>query len=84
MAVLDTETGKVIATLPIDEGVDGNGFDAGLAMSANGAGTLTLDVVRNRLAKAADEAHQRGFQAVGISRKPVALNPKPKTRPKCV
>lgn len=44
MVVLDTDTGKVIASLPIDEGVDGNGFDAGtgLAFSANGAGTLTV------------------------------------------
>jgi len=43
MAVLDTETGKVIATVPIGEGVDGNGFDPkmGLAFSSNGDGTLT-------------------------------------------
>ncbi|MCG6553541.1 MAG: hypothetical protein L7F77_14555, partial [Candidatus Magnetominusculus sp. LBB02] len=44
MVVLDTVSGKVIASLPIDEGVDGNGFDAGtgLALSANGTGTLTV------------------------------------------
>ena len=44
MTVLDTTTGKVIATLPIGEKVDGNGFDAGtgLAFSANGDGTLTM------------------------------------------
>jgi DNA-binding beta-propeller fold protein YncE len=43
MAILDTETGKVIATVPIGEGVDGNGFDPkmGLAFSSNGDGTLT-------------------------------------------
>ncbi len=43
MTVLDTVTGKVIAAIPIGEGVDGNGFDpeAGLAFSANGEGTLT-------------------------------------------
>ena len=43
MTILDTETGKVIATVPIGEGVDGNGFDpkTGLAFSANGDGTLT-------------------------------------------
>lgn len=42
MAILDTDTGKVI-TVPIGEGVDGNGFDpiTGLAFSANGDGTLT-------------------------------------------
>ncbi len=44
MTVLDTTTGKVIATLPIGEKVDGNGFDAGtgLAFSSNGDGTLTV------------------------------------------
>ncbi|MGD0821987.1 MAG: YncE family protein [Desulfomonilia bacterium] len=44
MAILDTETGKVIATVPIGEGVDGNGFDpkTGLAFSSNGDGTLTV------------------------------------------
>ena len=43
MTILDTETGKVIAAVPIGEGVDGNGFDpkTGLAFSANGDGTLT-------------------------------------------
>jgi YVTN family beta-propeller protein len=44
MAILDTETGKVIAAVPIGEGVDGNGFDpkTGLAFSSNGDGTLTV------------------------------------------
>ena len=44
MTILDTMAGKVIATVPIGENVDGNGFDAGtgLAFSANGDGTLTV------------------------------------------
>jgi DNA-binding beta-propeller fold protein YncE len=44
MTVLDTKTGKVIATVPIGGNVDGNGFDsgAGLAFSSNGDGTLTV------------------------------------------
>jgi DNA-binding beta-propeller fold protein YncE len=44
MTILDTTTGKVIATVPIGENVDGNGFDAGtgLAFSSNGDGTLTV------------------------------------------
>jgi DNA-binding beta-propeller fold protein YncE len=44
MAILGTETGKVIATVPIGAGVDGNGFDprTRLAFSANGDGTLTV------------------------------------------
>jgi DNA-binding beta-propeller fold protein YncE len=43
MTILDTETGKVI-TMPIGEGVDGNGFDPGmgLAFSSNGDGTLSV------------------------------------------
>jgi DNA-binding beta-propeller fold protein YncE len=44
MTVLNTEIGKVITTVPIGEGVDGNGFDpkTGLAFSSNGDGTLTV------------------------------------------
>ena len=44
MTVLDTKSGKVIATVPIGANVDGNGFDAvtGLAFSSNGDGTLTV------------------------------------------
>lgn len=44
MTVLDTEADKVIASVPIGESVDGNGFDpkTGLAFSSNGDGTLTV------------------------------------------
>ena len=44
MAVLDVESGKVIATVPIGKGVDANAFDVetGLAFSSNGEGTLTV------------------------------------------
>ena len=44
MAVVDASTGKVIATVPIGEGVDANAFDPGtsLAFSSNGDGTLTV------------------------------------------
>lgn len=44
MAVVDTSSGKVVATLPIGEGVDATGFDPGpaLAYSSNGEGTLTV------------------------------------------
>ena len=44
MTVLDLSKGKVIATVPIGSGVDGNAFDqkTGLAFSANGEGTLTV------------------------------------------
>ncbi|HKV91234.1 MAG TPA: YncE family protein [Candidatus Angelobacter sp.] len=44
MAVTDAETGKVIATPAIGQGVDANAFDADqqLAFSSNGDGTLTV------------------------------------------
>ena len=44
MAVVDADSGKVITTLPIGNGVDANRFDPGtqLAFSSNGDGTLTV------------------------------------------
>ena len=44
MVVLDSRSGKVVATLPIGKGPDGAEFDpgTGLAFSPNGEGTLTV------------------------------------------
>jgi hypothetical protein len=44
MIVMDPDTGRVIAALPIGDGVDGNGYDPAteLAFSSNGDGTLTV------------------------------------------
>ena len=44
MIVSNPDSGKVLATLPIGEGADGAGFDAGsgLAFSSNGEGTMTV------------------------------------------
>ena len=44
MAVVDAESGKIVATLPIGSGVDATGFDAGpqYAYASNGDGTLTV------------------------------------------
>jgi DNA-binding beta-propeller fold protein YncE len=44
MAVIDADSGKVIATPAIGRGVDANKFDpgTGLAFSSNGEGTLTV------------------------------------------
>ena len=44
MAVVDTESGKVVATVPIGEGVDANAFDpsTGLAFASTGDGSLTV------------------------------------------
>lgn len=44
MAVLDAETGRAVASLPIGEGVDAAAYDPGtaLAFASNGDGTLTV------------------------------------------
>ena len=44
MAVVDADSGKLVATVPIGTGPDGVAFDAGLglAFSANGEGTVTV------------------------------------------
>src|SRR5215471_10397163 len=44
MAVVNADSGKVVTTVPIGQGVDANGFDPGttLAFSSNGDGTLTV------------------------------------------
>lgn len=44
MAVVDADTGKVVATTPIGEGVDANAFDpgTGLAFASCGQGVLTV------------------------------------------
>jgi YVTN family beta-propeller protein len=44
MAIVDADSGKLLATLPIGEGVDGVGFDPGpnLAFSTNGEGSVTV------------------------------------------
>lgn len=44
MVVADSETGKVLATLPIGKGTDGAGFDSKhqLAFSSNGEGNLSI------------------------------------------
>jgi DNA-binding beta-propeller fold protein YncE len=44
MAIMDADSGKVVATVPIGSGVDANRFDPGtqLAFSSNGDGTLTV------------------------------------------
>ncbi len=44
MTVTNADTGKVVTTIPIGQGVDANAFDADnqLAFSSNGEGTLTV------------------------------------------
>ena len=44
MVMINADTGKVVASVPIGEGVDANAFDpgTGYAFSSNGEGTLTI------------------------------------------
>jgi outer membrane protein assembly factor BamB len=44
MAVLDADAGRLVASLPIGEGVDASAYDPGtaLAFASNGDGTLTI------------------------------------------
>ena len=44
MAVIDSTNGKVVATVPIGDGVDANGFDpaTGFAFASCGDGTITV------------------------------------------
>lgn len=44
MAIMDADSGKVVATVPIGQGVDANRFDPGtqFAFASNGNGTLTV------------------------------------------
>ncbi len=73
MAIVDTESGKMVAIVPIGEGVDGAGYDPkmGLAFSSNGEGTMT--VVREsspgKFEVAETVATQRGARTMAIDPK---------------
>jgi YVTN family beta-propeller protein len=73
MAVLDTVTGKVVAFVPIGEGVDANGFDpgTGLAFSSNGDGTLTVawEASPGKFEVAETIATQRGSRTMALDPK---------------
>jgi len=73
MAVVDADSGKVIATPPIGQGVDANAFDSGtrFAFASNGDGTLT--VVREespaKFTVVEDVATQRGARTMALDPK---------------
>jgi DNA-binding beta-propeller fold protein YncE len=73
MAVVDADSGRLVATLPIGRGVDATAFDAGAAMAfaSNGDGTLT--VVRERAPDAFSVADnvptQRGARTMALDEK---------------
>src|ERR1051326_4153452 len=74
MAVVDTESGKVVTTLPIGPGVDANGFDDGkdYAFSSNG-GDATLTVVHedspDKFTVVENVPTQRGARTMAVDAK---------------
>jgi DNA-binding beta-propeller fold protein YncE len=70
MAVTNADTGKVIATVPIGQGVDANGFDPGtdLAFSSNGDGTLTVvhEDAPDKFTVAQNADTQRGARTMAL------------------
>jgi DNA-binding beta-propeller fold protein YncE len=73
MAVVDADTGKVISTPAIGDGVDANGFDPGtqLAFSSNGEGTLTVvhEDSPGKFASVASVPTQRGARTMALDTK---------------
>jgi hypothetical protein len=77
MAVVDTGSGKVVATVPIGEGVDANGFDSdlGYAFASCGDGTLTVARAEapDKYVVAQTVATQRGARTMVIDEKTHAI-----------
>jgi DNA-binding beta-propeller fold protein YncE len=73
MVILDTETGRLVAALPIGKGVDGADFDPETqdVFSANGEGTITVvhesDPGHFAVTQTLDTA--RGARTVALDRK---------------
>ena len=77
MAVVDAGSGKIVATVPIGEGVDANGYDAdlGLAFASCGDGTLTVarSDSADKYAAAQTVSTQRGARTMAIDEKTHAI-----------
>lgn len=73
MAVVDADSGKVLATPAIGQGVDANAFDPGtqLAFSSNGDGTLTVvhEDTPEQFAVVANVPTQRGARTMALDLK---------------
>jgi DNA-binding beta-propeller fold protein YncE len=73
MVVTDSKNGKIVATLPIGENVDGVAFDPGKkrAYSSNGDGTVTVvqEVNPNEFKVVETITTQRGARTIGINTK---------------
>ena len=73
MAIVDADSGKVLATPAIGQGVDANGFDPGtqLAFSSNGDGTLTVvhEDSPDKFTPVASISTQRGARTMALDLK---------------
>jgi YVTN family beta-propeller protein len=73
MVIMNADTGKVVATEPIGQGVDANRFDPGtkLAFSSNGDGTLTVvhEDSPNKFHVVAQVPTQRGARTMALDLK---------------
>jgi DNA-binding beta-propeller fold protein YncE len=73
MAVMDADSGKVLATPAIGQGVDANGFDPGTqyAFSSNGDGTLTIvhEDSPEKFTPVANVSTQRGARTMALDLK---------------
>jgi YVTN family beta-propeller protein len=73
MAVVNTDTGKVVTTVPIGSGVDAAGFDpeTGLIFSSNGEGTLTVvhEDSPDRYSVVENVATRRGARTMALDTK---------------
>ena len=73
MAIVDADSGKVLATPKIGQGVDANRFDPGtqLAFSSNGEGTLTIihEDSPEKFTPTASVSTQRGARTMALDLK---------------
>ncbi len=74
-AVVSTDDGRVVTTVPIGEGVDANAFDpgTGLGFSSNGGGDGTLTVIReetpDRFSVVANVPTRKGARTMALDEK---------------
>ena len=77
MSVVSTENGRVKASLPIGEGVDGAAFDPATltAFSSNGEGTMTIiqGTVSGTYSVAATVPTQRGARTIALDERTHAV-----------
>ena len=77
MAVVDTESGKVVATVPIGEGVDANAYDPGTALAFASTGDGNLTVARadgaDKYTVAQNVATERGARTMALDEKTHAI-----------